>query len=240
MAIIQLSCINNCMRYIYKIHNLTNGKWYIGKHSGNDPAYMGSGKILKLAIKKYGIENFKKEILEECETEDTLNEREKWWIASTNAINDPTSYNLVEGGTGGDRSQFIPYEKMDRSNQKCVGPRVWWESLTDEERKDVHRKQGEARGKGWYVSKVDDKTEIFVKNIAKWCEAHGIDKSMPTMLTNASHPLFQKQTKGWRIRRFDMPTLPTYIDKRNIGHDNVACKGKTWKLVDGKRVWSHK
>jgi len=30
------------------------------------------------------------------------------------------------------------------------------------------------------------------------------------------------------------------IDKRKIGHPNVACKGKTWKLIDGKRVWFDK
>ena len=40
---------------IYKTTNLINGKFYIGKDSKNDPNYLGSGKILKKAFKKYGI-----------------------------------------------------------------------------------------------------------------------------------------------------------------------------------------
>lgn len=35
---------------IYKTTNLINGKVYIGKDSNDDPKYLGSGKILKLAI----------------------------------------------------------------------------------------------------------------------------------------------------------------------------------------------
>ena len=226
--------------YIYKIINKINGKWYIGKTNGQDPNYMGSGKILKQAYKKYGKENFEKVILETCSSEDELNLREVHWISSTNATTDPMSYNLVEGGTGGDRSKFVDYSAIDRSNNTMVGVKTWWNSLTLEERKEIHSKQAENRSKGWYVSRVDDPTETYVQNISKWCEEHGVDKSMPTGLNNTKSHLFQKQTKGWRIRRADMPKLAPYENHRNDGHPNVACKGKSWKLVDGKRVWYDK
>jgi hypothetical protein len=48
---------------IYCITNLINGKKYIGSDSNNNPKYMGGGTYLKKAIKKYGKENFKKEII---------------------------------------------------------------------------------------------------------------------------------------------------------------------------------
>lgn len=83
---------------IYKTINLINGKIYIGQDSKNDPEYLGSGVLIKKAIKKYGKENFKKEILEECKTKKCLDEREIYWIEKMNAIKE--GYNLAEGGNG--------------------------------------------------------------------------------------------------------------------------------------------
>jgi group I intron endonuclease len=85
---------------IYKTINLVNGKFYIGKDVKDDASYLGSGRILKQAIKKYGKHNFRKEILEVCFTLDELDKREKYWISYHNATKE--GYNLTSGGTGGD------------------------------------------------------------------------------------------------------------------------------------------
>jgi hypothetical protein len=83
---------------IYKITNTINGKYYIGKHQTFDlqDGYMGSGKYLKRAMDKYGIENFTKEILHIFKTEKEMNDKEKELVV----ISEET-YNLNEGGTGG-------------------------------------------------------------------------------------------------------------------------------------------
>lgn len=86
---------------VYIIINLVNGKKYIGKDSKNSKYYMGGGKIIKDAIKKYGKHNFKKEILEYCLDKKTLSEREKHWIEHFNAINSDFFYNILKGGEGG-------------------------------------------------------------------------------------------------------------------------------------------
>lgn len=226
--------------YIYKITNKINGRWYIGKHNGSDPNYMGSGKLLKQAYEKYGKENFEKTILEFCQSEEELNFREQYYISETNAVNDKLSYNLAKGGNGGDLSNFIPYDKINYTNHKMEKVREWFNSLTDSEKKDWFNKQAEKRTKGWYVSRVDDPTEIYVQNISKWCEENGVDKSMPSAITNPNSRLYGKQTKGYRFRRSDMPELPPYENLRGKLVVPNQCAGKTWKLQDGKRIWCDK
>ncbi len=91
------------MYIIYKTINLINNRFYVGRHyTSADDGYLGSGKILELAIKKYGKENFIRETLEYCNAE-VANEREIYWIAQLSATNKTVGgYNITIGGTGGD------------------------------------------------------------------------------------------------------------------------------------------
>jgi group I intron endonuclease len=87
---------------VYKITNIINNKIYIGKDTSNNPNYFGSGILIKKSIKKYGIENFIKEIIEECNDNQTLCEKEKYWIKEYNSTNLTIGYNISKGGDGGD------------------------------------------------------------------------------------------------------------------------------------------
>jgi len=87
---------------IYKTINLVNGKIYIGQDKHNNPRYLGSGKILHLAFQKHGIENFKKEIVEVCESQEMLNQREEFWISYYKSTDRKIGYNIAKGGNGGD------------------------------------------------------------------------------------------------------------------------------------------
>ena len=225
---------------IYKVINKINGKWYIGKDANNRPYYYGSGVAIKNAINKYGKENFEKVILETCTDKTQLIEKEKQWISNTNAVIDPMSYNLASGGEGGDLSKYIDYAVRQLPNNTFTQANGWFHSMSDKQKKAWHQKQGESRTKGWYVSTVADPTETYVQNISKWCEENRVDKSMPSSMNNPKSRLFQKQTKGWRIRRSDMPELPPYKNMRGKVVIDNDCTGKTWKLVNGKRVWCDK
>lgn len=61
---------------------------------------MGSGITLKNAIEKYGKENFKKEIIEECSSKEELDKREIYWINYYNAVQSTQFYNISKGGDG--------------------------------------------------------------------------------------------------------------------------------------------
>lgn len=91
------------MRYtIYRVTNLVNGKFYIGKHQTIHPldGYFGSGKALLAAIRQYGKENFVKEILFDFDTEQDMNLKEKELVTES-LVNDPMAYNMAVGGEGG-------------------------------------------------------------------------------------------------------------------------------------------
>lgn len=88
-------CNGEFMMVIYKTTNLKNGKYYIGKQKSYTESYLGSEIALKFAIKKYGKNNFKKEILEICNSNKELENRELWWIDKLDAINDKRCYNLI-------------------------------------------------------------------------------------------------------------------------------------------------
>lgn len=102
---------------IYKITNKINGKYYIGKHQTTNlnDGYMGSGKNVKRAIAKYGIENFTKEILHTYDNEADMNAAEKKLVV----ISEET-YNLCEGGKGG----FSHINKNNLSVKNLKNPNV--------------------------------------------------------------------------------------------------------------------
>ena len=90
--------------YIYKTTNLLDNKIYIGQHKGKlfDPDYYGSGSWFSSVFRKYGKENFRCEVIEECKTQQSLNERETYWIENFQSRNPSIWYNLAKGG-----EQFI-------------------------------------------------------------------------------------------------------------------------------------
>lgn len=91
--------------YIYLIRNKINGKIYIGQKRNRDKEplrdnYWGCGVLIVKAIKKYGIENFEKEILHEnIETQKELNDLEIQEIINHDSLaKNKKGYNLASGG----------------------------------------------------------------------------------------------------------------------------------------------
>lgn len=104
--------------YVYETTNNVNGKKYIGKRVSNkhDKYYLGSGILLQKAIDKYGKENFSQVILEECYSNDELNEAEKAWIKKRNATSSSDYYNIADGGEGGNLIAGYSKEELEKRN----------------------------------------------------------------------------------------------------------------------------
>lgn len=93
---------------IYKIINNINGKIYIGqsiniskriyehKYKAFCKEDISYNSAIHSSLRKYGIENFTFEIIEECLIEE-LDEKEKYYIEYFNTIS-PNGYNILEGG----------------------------------------------------------------------------------------------------------------------------------------------
>lgn len=87
---------------VYQIVDKITGKIYIGKHQTKNlnDGYMGSGKILTLAQKKHGIENFEKKILFVFTSEEEMTTKEAELVSEEFCARDDT-YNICPGGKGG-------------------------------------------------------------------------------------------------------------------------------------------
>jgi len=88
---------------IYNTVNIKNCNNYVGQHNYNTlekDKYIGSGNLLKRAIKKHGKVNFKKYILDVCETKEQANFLEKRYIAFYKR-GGFCKYNISDGGQGG-------------------------------------------------------------------------------------------------------------------------------------------
>lgn len=70
-----------------------------------DDGYLGSGWILKDAIKKHGKENFIREILYICKSRKDAREKEAE-LVNEDFVSREDTYNLVVGGIGGGDNQW--------------------------------------------------------------------------------------------------------------------------------------
>lgn len=87
--------------YIYITTNLINGKRYLGQQEfsqDNWMKYLGSGIAFKRAVELYGKENFRKDIIFICYSEEELNQTEYNLSVYFDVVESDDWYNLVLGG----------------------------------------------------------------------------------------------------------------------------------------------
>ncbi len=115
--------------FLYITTNLINGKQYVGEHSTDNLSdnYLGSGKYLKYAIKKYGKKNFQREILQFFETKEESFRLQEQFINKFNTLV-PNGYNISPKG-GHQISGGLSPESIRSMKEKKKGKSPWNKGL---------------------------------------------------------------------------------------------------------------
>lgn len=146
--------------YIYKTTDLLNGKIYIGQHSKDnfDKYYIGSGRKLLLRLKEIGRKNFKTEILEWCETQQKLIDRETYWIKYYNSTDPNIGYNVL--------TNAFKELKID-TTYYCVGLSFYYNKELDKEirlHQDEEIPEGFVKGRRPFSAETNKKKAKYGKD----------------------------------------------------------------------------
>lgn len=150
---------------IYKITNLINMKFYIGLSNDIERRFMehktprniiGKTTTLTKAFRKYGLENFRFEILEECKIEE-LAEREVYYIAKLKP-----QYNMNEGGKG-NPGHKLSKELKAKLSQKA---KEQWNAKSEDDKKFIKKVCLTGRKLGYMMSE-ETKEKLRKANLGK-------------------------------------------------------------------------
>ena len=195
------------MGLIYKITNQINGKIYIGQTIGTlskrwrehcfEASNGAKTYYLYQAMRKYGIENFNIEQIEQC-SNDLLNEREIYWITKYNSYE--KGYNLTPGGNGADTSKHSEIFKLwDQGfGIKTISEKIGYDRNTitkilsgyenytiQESNKRAHTNTGKSLGKSvLQLNKNTNEVVAEYESLAQAVRATGVNHANISVVCN--------------------------------------------------------
>lgn len=266
------------MGYIYRITNTKTGKLYIGKTTSDDPITRWKGHItmfqkekggcpaLRDAVRKYGLDAFRFEVLIIC-FDDDCDRWEKEYIAKYNCMV-PNGYNILEGGQGGAgfRGKKHSAETVERIvaaiKERCGDPkyiekirentRRYYDSI---DRKEFGKKvtgsekykkalaEGRVGGSGHKNGTLSEETKEKIRNgVKKYFESYEGNKC-----SIEKHREAMAKAKGRKVDQFDKEGnfIKTYMSiseaarevNMSVGAIRFVTIGKT--KTAGGYVWKY-
>jgi hypothetical protein len=194
---------------------------------------------LNAAIKKYGKENFKKEIIDTADDIIELNEKEKYWIEKLNSIV-PNGYNIASGGDGGYTMEHASEDKIREWKQK-IGEKSKGRVLSDVSRKKISDKRKGMMFSQDTCEKISEarKRQIMTpESIEKTRQAnigHTVSVETRKKISDATMGKNKGKTppnKGIPMSDAQRKQLSDLLKGTRTGPDNQAF-GKKW-MNDGK------
>lgn len=185
--------IEKKFNFVYITTNLINEKQYIGDHSAYDlncaytKRYIGSGTGIKNAVKKYGKENFKRDILEFFLTKQEAYNAQELYIKKFNTLY-PNGYNNNQKGGYGvtglsSKEKSIKLSKIHKgktiSEKHKNAIREFMKTFKHtEETKQKMRKPKKNKEK-YSISKIGNKNPMYgLSLMTLWVEKYGIEEAL--------------------------------------------------------------
>ena len=208
------------MFYIYRITNNINGKTYIGQRkcpknkTPETDKYMGSGKRLHLAYKKYGIENFTKTIVNKnIQTRPVINALELYYIKKEMETKGKDCYNILVGAHW--EKSNIPWNKG-----KKVGPH------TEEWKSKVRGKTPWNKGKHTGIIPANKGTNFTFDRDSEEYKRRYLNRNYDHEKLSASHKGKVAWNKGLKLSEEQRKRISEYNKYNNV--KPPLQKGKKW------------
>jgi group I intron endonuclease len=175
--------------YLYKITNLINRKYYYGIHSTNnlDDGYMGGGTLVMRSVKKYGKDNFTKEIVANYKTRKEASDHEKRTV-TLELVGLEECYNLRAGG---DNENFMSQKAKDVIREKLTGRVATEESRARMSKSQKGLKTGSDNPNFGKPKSLETKAKMRESNIGQKRSAEA-RKKMSDLKIGDKHPNYGK------------------------------------------------
>jgi group I intron endonuclease len=214
---------NKCI--IYLLINVITGKVYVGQTWQTLKNRWDSGHgykkcvYLEKAIKKYGKNNFQYIILDIVSNQPDANWLENYWINIYNSRNKNFGYNIRLGGSNGKLSEETK-EKLSKA-KKGIMHTEDYKIMMSERMKGINTwSKGNTNRKG---KKASEETK---EKISKAGMGRKVSDLTKKKMSDSQKTIGNKP--------------PPPIESGAVEASLKITKGKSWKVVNGKRVWVDK
>lgn len=222
--------------YVYKITNKINGKIYIGFHGCVcdflEDNYYGSGCLIKKALKKYGKENFEREVLFSYDSEEEAKGKERE-IVNEDFLKQDNVYNVALGGYGGgligETNPFYGKKHTDKTLQ-ILSDKGKERTHTEESKKKIGESVRSSEKYKEGISKRKKRPKKERVKVIKSKEEKSINHSNARKRWIQEHPEEHKQAME-KINKNPEKIEKTAQKHRGMKRSKEACKNISISLI---------
>ena len=224
---------------VYKVINLITNEYYIGVHktSNLNDNYLGSGLHIKNQVKKYGKENFKKEILFEFDKEEDAYQKEIQLVEEN--INNKLCLNIGPGGIGGAKFKGKHHTNETKlKNREASLGRVWIHN--DKESKFPKKEELDFYlSHGWKVGKHYKDCQFGRKAWNKGLKQKPLTKEHKDKLSKSLKQYYKNNSHGFKYKH-SIESRKKMSENNYLKKNGMSEKEKEKRRIKMKEYWRKK